>query len=187
MAHDNSLDHMPNLRPSAYLLCGPSLSGKSTVAAKLAKALNAAIVCSDAINTDRGLPFGAEGLPEAVWAETLSIQLAKMRSVAELGQSVIADDTLCYRWLRDRHRQAAQDAGLSPILLLLAPTIETLWARHRQIALSARRPVLSETRFEYHLACFEWPDEDEAAVNVTSAQQLQAFIEAQGRRSLNAV
>jgi hypothetical protein len=37
-----------------------------------------AIVSADVINERRGLPFGAEGLPETAWAETLGLQLAEL-------------------------------------------------------------------------------------------------------------
>jgi predicted kinase len=168
---------MPDLQPSAYLLCGPSLSGKSTVAAKLAQFLNAEVVCSDAINAERGLPFGAEGLPESVWAETLQIQLARMRSAALEGKSIVADDTLCYRWLRDRHRSEARIVGLHPVLLLLAPPAEILWARHREAVSASTRPVLSERRFHDHLMRFEWPAEDEEAIDVTPDAKLMSYLE----------
>jgi tRNA A37 N6-isopentenylltransferase MiaA len=57
--------------PHAFLLCGPSLAGKSTACERIAATLGAEIISADAINAKRGLPFGAEGLPESVWAETL--------------------------------------------------------------------------------------------------------------------
>jgi tRNA A37 N6-isopentenylltransferase MiaA len=57
--------------PHAFLLCGPSLAGKSTASERIAATLGAEIISADAINAKRGLPFGAEGLPESVWAETL--------------------------------------------------------------------------------------------------------------------
>lgn len=51
----------------AYLLCGPSLAGKSTVAEQIARVTGAVVLSADAVNAERGLPFGAEGLPESVW------------------------------------------------------------------------------------------------------------------------
>ena len=60
----------------AHLLCGPSLAGKSSAAILIADATGSTVLSADTVNAERGLPFGAEGLPESVWAETLRIMLA---------------------------------------------------------------------------------------------------------------
>lgn len=36
-------------------------------------ALDATVISVDEINAQRGLPFGGEGLPESLWAETLTV------------------------------------------------------------------------------------------------------------------
>ena len=70
--------------------------------------LSTAVVSADVINEGRGLPFGGEGLPESVWADTLRLQIAELERCAAQGSSVILDDTLCYRWLRNRFREEGQ-------------------------------------------------------------------------------
>lgn len=49
----------------AHLLCGPSLAGKSAVADQIARVTGAIILSADAVNSERGLPFGAQGLPRS--------------------------------------------------------------------------------------------------------------------------
>lgn len=169
----------------AYLLCGPSLAGKSTAAAALSRAFDAGVVCADRINEERGLPFGAEGLPESTWAETLRIQLERMRQLAASGRSVIADDSFCYRWLRDRHRDEARAAGLQPVLLLLAPGEAELWSRHAAALAARSRPVLGVERFADHLARFEWPGADEQPIDITTPRALAGFIAARCRKDLH--
>ena len=166
----------------AYLLCGPSLSGKSVVAARLARSFDVRVICADDINAERSLPFGAEGLPEVTWAETLRQQLDRMQIAAEAGYSVIADDTLCYRWLRDKHRVRARSCGLEPLLLVLKPSEAELFTRHARASTSRGRPVLSLERLRTHLAAFEWPTGDESPIDVTSPEQLDAFIVAHAKR-----
>jgi predicted kinase len=160
-----------------YLLCGPSLAGKSTVASALRAVFAAEVICADTINGQRGLPFGGEDLPESVWAETLHIQLQRLRSHAERGRNVVVDDTLCYRWLRDRFRQECSTSGAASVLLLLRPPEDELFARHEHLAQSRKRPILSLARLQEHLARFEWPIEEEQAVDITSPASLQAVLD----------
>jgi predicted kinase len=159
-----------------FLLCGPSLAGKSTACERIVACAGAAEISADAINASRGLPFGAEGLPESVWAETLRVQLEQLREHADAGRSVVVDDTLCYRWLRDRFRAQAIAAGLKPELLLLKPAREDLLARHARLVETGTRPVLSLCHFVEHLDSFEWPTQDEAAIDVSARAQLDAWL-----------
>ena len=149
--------------PRAFLLCGPSLSGKSTASRQIIEASTAVAISSDEINEQRGLPFGGEGLPESVWAETLQIQIYQFRAYCTQGQSVVIDDTLCYRWLRDRWQQEALAAKAEPILLVLSVSIQELLARYELLLASAERPVLSRPRFLKHVESFEWPSPEEGA------------------------
>ena len=169
--------------PHAFLLCGPSLAGKSTACEHIAATLGAAIISADAINAKRGLPFGAEGLPESVWAETLRQLLLQLHEHARAARSVVIDDTLCYRWLRDRVRNEAMAADLRPVLLVLAPSRQTLLSRYAQLAESGQRQVLSMPRFVQHLESFEWPTPDEAAVDISTADQRDAWLRSQGAGS----
>ena len=165
----------------AYLLCGPSLSGKSSVAARLVHTLGVAVISADAINAERGLPFGGEGLPESVWAETLRIQVERFHRFIAQGRSVVVDDTLCYRWLRDRWRREASAAAADPTLLVLRAAKDELLARHAVAARSGERQVLSVDRLLEHVAAFEWPTADEMPVDVTAHEQRERWLQAQPR------
>jgi predicted kinase len=138
--------------------------------------LGAEVISADAINAKHGLPFGAEGLPESVWAETLRHQLLQLHEHGQAGRSAVVDDTLCYRWLRDRFRKEAIAAGLRPVLLVLAPPRQTLLSRHARLSESGQRPVLSLPRFIRHLESFEWPTTDEGAIDISTADQLHAWL-----------
>ncbi|MBI2515352.1 MAG: ATP-binding protein [Opitutae bacterium] len=165
--------------PSAYLLCGPSLAGKSSLGRQIVSSLGAVVSSADAINVRRGLPFGGEGLPESVWAETLEQQLADLRELGTAGKSAVVDDTLCYRWLRNRFRAAAQAAGLEAKLLLLRPTTAEILARREQIERDNSRPLVSLSRLNEHLATFEWPIPEEGAIDVTTLERQSAWLRAE--------
>lgn len=164
------------MKPRAYLLCGPSLAGKSTVARKIMGKFPATLISADVINAERGLPFGGEGLPEAVWAETLAIQVDRFH--AALGQecSVIVDDTLCYRWLRDRWREEAAKAAVPHALLLLMPSQAELLARHAALLLSSERQILTRQNLLRHYSRFEWPVPEENAVLVNAHVHLGSCL-----------
>ncbi|WP_243286286.1 AAA family ATPase [Geothrix terrae] len=161
---------------SMYLLCGPSLAGKSTACARIAQELQAVVISADEINHERGLPFGAEGLPQSVWAETLEMMLGRIREHATKSHSIIIDDTLCFRWLRDRFRNEAQANGLKPYLLLLSVTKEELQARHTALSLSGQRPTLSMPQLLEHFESFEWPSSDEAATDISVPEHLTTWL-----------
>jgi hypothetical protein len=89
---------------------------------------------------------------------------------------VVIDDTLCYRWLRDRFRDEARALGLLTCLLLLRPMEGELLGRHACLLESRRRPVLSVERLQDHLRRFEWPAADEEPIEVTSPAMQAAFL-----------
>jgi len=140
------------------------------------EAFGALVISADLINEARGLPFGGEGLPESIWAETLAIELEQLRRFAVEGRSVVVDDTHCYRWLRDRFRLELDAVGLSPVLLVFDPGREVLMSRLTTLRADRSRPVLSPQRFLEHLDTFEWPTADEGAINVTTPESLNHWI-----------
>jgi predicted kinase len=159
------------------LLCGPSLAGKSTLAGRLAARFGASVVSFDQINAERGLPFGNEGLPVEAWAETLRIAEGRVADLLGTGRSVIVDDTLCFRWLRDRMRDLAARSDSRATLTYLPLDEATAEARRTAVAADASRPVLSLQGLAAHLAAFEAPGEDEGAVELRSEADALAWIE----------
>ncbi len=167
---------MPTLR-RLYLLCGPSLAGKSTVARALAEELGVAVVSADAINRARGFPFGLEGMPESAWAEILGSQIKEVSAHMARGVPVVVDDTACYRWLRDRFREHAAVGGYECRLVYVPGSREEILARHQRLAKSKERPVLSRERLVDQLDRFEPPQDDEPHAAIRSAEELRTFLD----------
>ena len=92
------------------------------------------------------------------------MEIEQLHACARSGRNVVLDDTLCYRWLRDKIRQECLEAGLAPSLLLFAPPEEELFRRHAAAVRAGARPVLSIDRLEEHLETFEWPTPEEGAI-----------------------
>ncbi|HXU34255.1 MAG TPA: ATP-binding protein [Thermoanaerobaculia bacterium] len=160
-----------------YLLCGPSLAGKSTVTRALAADLGVAVVSADAINAARGFPFGLEGMPESAWAEILGSQIKELADHMKRGVSVAVDDTACYRWLRDRFREEAAAGGYDCRIVYVPSSREEILARHQRLSKTKERPVLSHERLIDHLDRFEPPEEDEPHVTIRSAEDLRDFLD----------
>ena len=93
-----------------YAMCGLASSGKSTVAAIMARQLGIELISLDAINSERGL-HGGEGMSDQQWEETSFIAMARFRALLEQGRSVVVDDTFSHRFLRDRCQKVAVACG----------------------------------------------------------------------------
>ena len=95
---------------------------------------------------------------------------------ADAAVSVVIDDTLCYRWLRDRWREEAAKVNVAAVLLLLTLSKAEILARHADLQFAGRRPVLSKERLLAHLSAFEWPAPREGAIHVNTQSELEAWL-----------
>jgi predicted kinase len=162
--------------PPLLLLCGPTFSGKSTLAARLRDFWGFQVVSLDEINLRRGVR-GGDGLADEQWARTAAIAREEVRASLEVpGSRVVVDDTLCFRFLRDDFRRLATDVRRTSRLLVLGTPIEVI---HRRIAGNARRPertAINAAVLERHLARFEWPGDDEPHQVIHDVAALDGWI-----------
>jgi len=152
------------------------MSGKTHLAARIESSLGASVVSLDEINRTRGLPFGLEGRPEAEWGATLEAAIVRVTRLMHARRAIVVDDTLCYRWLRDRFRRLAADYGYSAILLYLATDGAVLAERRAALLGAGDRPVLSERSFAEHLSSFEDPADDEDPVRLPDPGAIRAWL-----------
>ena len=153
------------------LLCGKSFSGKSTVARVLAPRLEARIVSLDEINERRGL-WGGDGIAVEEWVRTNELASAEVRELLSAGSSVVVDDTSSPRFLRDGWRSLAAGAGAGFTLLYVDVDDATVRRRRTANRLDPQRRDVGVDVLEEHLAGFEPPGDDEDAVRVRSADDL---------------
>lgn len=149
--------------PDLFLLCGASFSGKSTLARALVEQRGVEWVSLDGILAERGL-FGGEGLPPEVWEAAHAEAERRLARIAERGADAVLDDTLCFRWLRERYRREGERVGFRCTLIHLAISIEVVRARIAENARTGARRSLRPEVLEAHLASFEAPTPDEGAV-----------------------
>ena len=155
-----------------FLLCGTSFSGKSTLARALAERRGAAWVSLDAILAERGL-FGGDGLPVETWEAAHREAELRLARIAEAGGDAVLDDTLCFRWLRERYRRAGERVGFTCRLIYLAVPVDIVRARVAENARTLARRSLKPEVLEAHLASFEPPAPDEGAICFEGGDALQ--------------
>lgn len=143
-----------------YLLCGMAFSGKTTLAAVLARHVRALVVSLDEINASRGL-YGGVGIPESEWARTHHEALRQVETALGAGRSVIVDDTNCFRFLRDNYRAVAAVHGARTTVVYLDRPLELLLDRLRENEKTNARAPVTETVFLELARTFEPPDPDE--------------------------
>ncbi len=144
-----------------YLLCGESMSGKTALRREMERLLHVVPIAFDEINVHRGMHFGLPGHPEEAWTATLELALSSLRQLMLAGRQIVVDDTLCYRWLRDRFRDLAAEYRYTCVLLHLMVDESVLRERFAIAKRMGTRPVLSDAAFSHHLLTFETPTEEE--------------------------
>ena len=149
--------------PGIVLLCGRSFSGKSTVAAELARHLRAGVVSLDAINAERGLQSGA-GLPIPEWARTYELSQSRTLELLRSGSTVVVDDTSSPRWLRDGWRKLADQTHVPLVLVYLNTPVEVSLQRHAANRADQSRMDVDDEVLREHLESFEPPTPDEDPV-----------------------
>ena len=157
------------------LMCGTAFSGKSTFARALAAKIQALTISLDDINERRGL-WGGDGIAVEEWQRTHEIATAEVRAGLDAGRTVVIDDTSSPRFLRDGWRSLAAQAGVGFALIYLDVDPETIRRRQADNRISQGRRDVTDEVLEGHLAGFEPPEPDEAAVRVKSVQDLDQVL-----------
>ncbi|HSG41266.1 MAG TPA: ATP-binding protein [Thermoanaerobaculia bacterium] len=161
--------------PRLFAMCGLAFSGKTTLARAVARIVGAEYIGLDDINEERGLR-GGEGLPGEEWERTSAIAIERMGRLLDAGRDVVLDDTLCFRWLRDRYAAVADRHAARFVLLYVAtPLPEIYRAMARNDAIPQRNPIRPEV-FETHARCFEHPSEEERPVVYDRTVPLEEWI-----------
>jgi predicted kinase len=146
-----------------FAMCGLAFSGKTTLARAVARRVGAEYVGLDDINEERGLR-GGEGIPVEEWERTHAIAIERIGKLLDAGRDVVLDDTLCFRWLRDRYAAVADRHAARFIFIHVAtPLPEIHRAMARNDADPQRHPIRPDV-FETHARSFEPPTLEERPV-----------------------
>jgi predicted kinase len=149
--------------PRLFALCGLAFSGKTTLARAIARLAGAEYVGLDDINEERGLR-GGEGIPVEEWERASGIAVARIERLLDAGRDVVLDDTLCFRWLRDRYAAVADRHAARFVLIYVSVSTQEIYrAMARNDAAPERNPIRPEV-FEAHALSFEHPTAEERPV-----------------------
>jgi len=160
---------------AVFAMCGIAFAGKSTVARRVASALELNLISLDAINAERGLS-GGEGIPDARWEETSFVAMARLRKCLEQGRGAVVDDIFSHRFLRDRCQRVAKSCGAKFTILLVDTPISMIQSRRQMNAVEMARAPIRDDVFEHHLARFEYPAPDEPTIRLGREQDVDDLI-----------
>jgi predicted kinase len=167
--------------PILYLMCGLPFAGKTTVALRLAEAIDAVYISLDEINAERGL-YGGEGIALDEWELTHRLALERLeRVMRDSASPVVVDDTSNLRWIRDRWRETASRAGYDTRVVHVDPGIDVLRKRMEDTERSASRPTVASSVFKIVADSFEPPGQDENAIRIRSASELARVVSVANR------
>lgn len=155
--------------------CGLAFSGKSTIARKVAAALDAELISYDAINAQRGFQ-GGKVIADAEWEKTSLMAADAARSALARGRAVVIDDTFSHRFLRDRFRVVAKETGVPFTLLFVDTPLGIIEARIAENARTRRRAHIEPDVFAHHRDRFQFPAEDEAPVRLYNEVDLERWL-----------
>jgi len=159
-----------------YLLCGLAFSGKTTLASTLACRLPAAVVSLDAINAARGLDGGA-GIPDAEWARTYQEAMVQVEKALQAGNSVIVDDTNCFRFLRDGYRSVADRCGADTTVIYMDAPLALIQKRIRENEKARSRTSITSSVLMDLVTKFEPPDADEGVLVVPADASPEVWLD----------
>ena len=144
-------------------MCGLSFSGKTTLARAVSATAGAEYISLDDINEERGLR-GGDGIPGHEWEKTSLLAVERLGRILSAGRDAVLDDTLCFRWLRDRYAKVAQDHAAQFVLIYVSTPLSEIYdAMARNDATRQRAPILADV-FQDHASRFEVPTADERAL-----------------------
>ena len=155
--------------------CGLAFSGKSTVAARVADALDAELISCDAINARRGFD-GGKVVADKEWEKTSLMAAGDARAALDDGRRVVVDDTFSHRFLRDRFRAVAAEASAPFILLVVDTPLAVIEARIAENARTRQRAHIEPDVFAHHRDRFQFPGFDEAPVRLSNEADLERWL-----------
>ncbi|BAU12953.1 shikimate kinase [Leptolyngbya sp. NIES-3755] len=158
-----------------YLMCGMPFSGKTTLAKSICQALQCSYISLDEINEARSL-FGGEGIPIEEWEKTHAIANEQLRQWMPSGADIVLDDTSCFRWLRDRYRNLAEQYHYRMIVIYLDLSIDEIRSRLQQNEMIQTRLGVKAEIINEMWNTFEPPRSDEVTILYTPDQNIDQWI-----------
>ena len=158
-----------------YLMCGMPFSGKTTLGKSIAEYLGSKYISLDEINEARGL-YGGEGISVEEWEKTHLLAMEQLRSLVQLRQDIVVDDTSCFRWLRERFGSFVKQYDYQMIVVFLDIPLSIIRKRIDQNELTQTRHRVRQEIIEQMAKTFEPPQPDENAIKYYADQPIDKWI-----------
>jgi predicted kinase len=101
----------------------------------------------------------------------------RLGRILSAGRDVVLDDTLCFRWLRDRYAETARYHAAQFVLIYVSTPLSEIYnARVRNDAVRQRAPIREEV-FQAHVSRFEVPADDERPLSYSRDLPLQQWLD----------
>ena len=155
------------MKPTLYIMCGLSFSGKTSLAKQLAGFLEATVLSYDHdIWTvfKPTLPKDITKTDEWVFIETKAREhIAKL---LQAGKNVIFDDLSVEVRDRDALRKTASENGANSIVVYMDTPIEEVIRRQKTNSITQERDVTSDENMRLVISQLQPPTTDEVAVTI---------------------
>lgn len=146
-----------------YLLSGLSHSGKSYIADKIAKKINAKIISLDELNSRRGLNSN-ENISIEEWERTHQIALEGLEKYLKNGKTAIVDDTNPLEKLRMRFKAVADKYAVPTTIIYLDTPDEIIEERMKLSQESKRRHLAPNEALNSLESFYELPTVEETQI-----------------------
>jgi predicted kinase len=160
-------------KKNLFIMCGLSFSGKTTFAEKLSEKINADIISLDDINMERGLGFGGDGISDTEWGNSFVMSVEKMRELMSSDKNIIYDDTTCFRWMRDKLVETADEFGYHSKIVFMNISADVIQKRIQGNIISQGRHSIKKEIFEDLRSKFEFPQKDEDFIYIDETNSIE--------------
>ena len=161
--------------PTVVLMCGPSGSGKSWLAERLASLLPGIRIRSDIVRRERapGSPPGKGTYTTAATEAVYTRLLALMRELADVGEAVIVDATFLSAAKRAEFQGSAAAGGYECVVVQCEAPVHCLERRIAQRLASKADPSEATSEVLHRqLEFFEPPRLDERTIRVETDREI---------------
>lgn len=161
--------------PILFLICGAPFSGKTTLAKGIVELKKYSYVGLDELLKKKGFDLSKK-IPMEEWEKVHQESFRLLRSLMNKKETIVLDDTLYLKKLRNRFRKIAESFNYQIVTIYLNIPIETLEERRKKILTTNERHYPKDEEFYNVIHNFETPGVDENTIVYDGIQEMDEWI-----------